>query len=59
MPFISWGGVPPTAAEHIPAPTKPPATVVTLTSGKGAVPENDGFSFHASAPTPSRAVAVI
>jgi len=56
---MSWGCVPPNAAEHLPAPTQHPATVVTLTSGKGAVPENDGVSFHASATTPSRAVAVI
>jgi len=57
--FMSWGGVPPTAAEHLPASTQLPATVVALTSGKDAVPENDGICFHASATTPSRAVAVI
>jgi len=56
---MSWGGVPPTAVEHLPAPTQPRGTVLTLTLGKSAVPENDGVSFHASATTPSRAVAVI
>jgi len=56
---MSWGGVPPTAAKHLPAPTQPLATVVTLTSRKGAVPENDGVSFHSFGTTPSRAVAVI
>jgi len=44
---MSWGGVPSTAVEHTPAPTQPLATVVTLTLGKSAVPENDGVSFHA------------
>jgi len=50
--------VPPTAVDDLPAPTHPPATVVTFISGKGAVPANDGVSFRASATTPSRAVAV-
>jgi len=58
VPFMSWGGVPPTAAEDLPAPTHPPATVVTFTSSKCAVPENDGVTFHASTTTPSTAVAV-
>ena len=58
VPFLSWGGVPPTAAEYLPAPTHHPATVVTFTPGKGAVPANDGVSFHASATSPSRAAAV-
>jgi len=58
VPSMVWRGVPPTTAEDIPAPTHPPATVVTFTSGKGAVPGNDRVSFHTSATTPSRAVAV-
>jgi len=57
-PFISCGGVPTTAAEDLLAPTHAPATVVTLTSGNGAVPENGGVRFQASATTPSRTVAV-
>ena len=58
MPFLSWLGVPQKAAEYLPAPTHHPATVVTFTPGKGAVPANDGVSFHASATSPSRAAAV-
>jgi len=55
---MSWGGVPPTAVEFLLAHNHPPATVVTFTSGTGAVPENDGFSFHASETFPNRAVVV-
>jgi len=55
---MSWVGVPPTAVEYLPAVVDPPATVVTFTSGTGAVPENDGVSFHASEIFPSRAVVV-
>ena len=58
VPFMIWDGVARTAAEYLRAPAHPPATVVTCTSGKGVVPANDGVSFHASATTPSRAVAV-
>jgi len=58
VPFLSWGEVPPTAAEYLAAHTHPLAAVVTFTSGQGAVPANDGVSFHASANSPSRAVAV-
>jgi len=58
VPFMSWVGVPPTAVEYLPAVVDPPATVVTFTSGTGAVPENDGVSFHASEIFPSRAVVV-
>ena len=57
-PFMSWGGGPPTSLEDIPAPTHRPATVDTFTSSKGAVPANDGVSFHAPVTTPSRAVVV-
>jgi len=56
VPSMNWGGVPPTGAEDLPSPTYPGATVVTFTSGKGAVPASDGVSFHASATAPSRAV---
>jgi len=55
---MNWGGAPPTAVDDLPALTHPPATVVTCIAGKGAVPENDGVSFRASATTPSRAVTV-
>ena len=58
VPFMNWGGAPPTAVDDLPALTHPPATVVTFIAGKGAVPENDGVSFRASATTPSRAVTV-
>jgi len=58
VPFMSWRGVPPTADDVSTAPTHSPATVVTFISRKGAVPENDGVRFRASATTPSRAMAV-
>jgi len=58
LPSIGWSAVPPTAAEDQPSPTHWPATFVTFTSGKGAVPENGGVKLHASATTPCRAVAV-
>jgi len=58
VPFMSWRGVPPTDVDDKPAPTHPPATVVTSISGKGAVPENDFVRFRASATSPSRAMAV-
>ena len=58
MPFLSWGGLPPTTEEYLPAPSHPRATVITFTSGKNAVSENDGASFHASATSPSKAVEV-
>jgi len=58
VPSTSCSGVPTTAAENLPPPTHPPATVVMFTLGKDVVPENDGVSFHASATSPSRAVAV-
>jgi len=58
VPFLSWLGVPQKAAEYLPAPTHHPATVVSFTPEKGAVPENDGVSSHASTTSLSRAVAV-
>ena len=39
-------------------PYTPPGDGHTFTTGKGAVPENDGVSSHAFATSPSRAVAV-
>jgi len=55
---MSWCWVPPTASENLPDRTHVPATVVTVSSGKAAVPENEGVSSFASTTTPSRASAV-